>query len=208
MPDGLTVAALLLVLGPLFGAIPVANPRLMRVWMMSRDDHVATVGANRRGWALLNAGFVLATVATSGGLWFLALAWDTAGEGRAGLIAGSTAYTIGGALWCVMLAARARTTPAIADLVAAGAATEPAESLLGAALGGVFQGFVLITAAALIAIGIALVVGGGVAALVAWVAVITGALALGVLVRTGDLVPAVLYPCTMLIGVALLAGWR
>ena len=58
MPDSQTVAALLLVFGPLLGAVPVANPRLVRIWAMSREDHVATVGANRRGWQLLNAGFV------------------------------------------------------------------------------------------------------------------------------------------------------
>ena len=164
-------------------------------------------GRTGGGWRLLNAGFVLATGATSGGLWILAVAWDGAGDGRAALLAGAAAYAIGGALWCVVLAARARTTPAIADLIAAGAATEPAESLLGAAMGGVFQGFVLITASALIVIGLALVAGGGVAALIAWLAVVTGAVAIAVMVRTGDLVPALLYPCTALIGVALLAGW-
>jgi hypothetical protein len=42
---------------------------------------------------------------------------------------------------------------------------------------------------------------------IAWLAVVTGIVAIGVLVWTGDLVPAVLYPCTVLIGIALLAGW-
>ncbi len=97
MPDGQTIAALLLVLGPLLGAIPVGNPRLVRIWSMSRDDHVATVGANRRGWQLLNAGFVLATVATSAGLGILALEADGGTGVRAGLLAGATAYGFGGA---------------------------------------------------------------------------------------------------------------
>jgi hypothetical protein len=207
MPDGPTIAALLLVFGPVVGAIPIANPRLLGIWSMSRDDHVATVGANRRGWRLLNAGFVLATIATTAGLGILAVAWDGAGDGRAGLLAGATAYAVGGALWCAVLAARARTTPAIADLVAAGAAAEPAETLLGAALGGLFQGFVLVTAAALVVVGLALIAGGGITPVVGWVAVITGVAGIAILVRTGDLVPALLYPCTVLVGVALLAGW-
>ncbi len=65
----------------------------------------------------------------------------------------------------------------------------------------------LVTAAALVVIGLALVGGGGVAAAVAWLAVITGIAAIAILLRTGDLIPALLYPCTVLIGVALLAGW-
>jgi len=207
MPDGRTIAGLLLVLGPVLGLIPVANPRLMRIWSMSRDDHVTTVGANRRGWLLLNAGFGVATIATSAALGILAVGWDGGTGPRAGLTAGAIAYGIGGALWCAVLSARARTTPALADLIAAGAAREPAASLLGATLGGVFQGFVIATAAALIAIGLALAAGGGVAAVIAWLAVVTGIVAIGVLVWTGDLVPAVLYPCTVLIGIALLAGW-
>jgi hypothetical protein len=207
MPDDRTIAALLLILGPVLGAIPVGNPRLVVIWSMSRDEHVATVRANRRGWRLINAGFVLATVATSAGLAILALEADGGTGVRAGLLAGATAYWFGGLLWCAVLAARARTTPAIADLVAAGSADTPAEALLGAAMEGLFQAFVLITAVALIVIGLALVAGGLVAAMVAWFAVVTAIAAIVILLRTGDLIPALLYPCTVLIGVALLAGW-
>ena len=207
MPDSQTVAALLLVLGPLLGAVPVANPRLVRIWSMSREDHVATVGANRRGWLLLNAGFGLATVATSAGLGILALAWQGDDGAGAVLTAGAIAYGIGGALWCAVLATRARTTPALADLSAAGAAIEPAEALLGAALSGLFQGFVIATAVALIAIGMALAAGGGVTPVVAVVVGLTGVAAIALQLKNGDLIPALLYPCTVLIGVALLAGW-
>ena len=110
-------------------------------------------------------------------------------------------------LWCAVLAVRTRTTPALADLVAAGEATEPAETLLGAAMGGVFVAFALTTGGALVALGVALLAGGGVAAPVAGVAVVVGALAVVVQLVTGDLIPAVLYLPTLLIGVALLASW-
>jgi len=207
MPDTTTVTALLLVLGPVLGAIPVANPSLLRIWSMAPAEHRATVGAHRRAWLALNAGFVAATVTTSAGLAILALdrrPWDGSG---AALLAGGAAYAVGGVLWCVVLAARSRITPATADLLAAGAPTEPAEALVGAALGGLFQGYVLITAVALAVVGLALALGGGVAAPIAWLAVAVGAAAFALLLATGDLVPAVLYPPTILIGVALLAGW-
>jgi len=40
MSDGLTVAAALLVVGPVVGAIGVANPALLRAWTAPRDEHL------------------------------------------------------------------------------------------------------------------------------------------------------------------------
>ena len=76
MPDSITAAGVLLALGPLVGAIPVANPSLLRVWSASRDEHLAIIGAHRVAWAALNLGFGLATIATAAGLAVLALAAD------------------------------------------------------------------------------------------------------------------------------------
>jgi hypothetical protein len=204
--DAVAVAAWLLVAGPLVGAIPVANPALLRVWSASREDHLAIVGAHRRAWALLNAGFVLATVATTAGLAVLAGALGDDPARGAALVTGAVAYAIGGAQWCAVLAIRTRATPALADLVAAGAGTEPAEGLLGAATGGLFASFVLATSAALVVLGTTLLLGGGVAPVAAGSAVLVGALAIGVLLATGDVVPAVLYLPTVAVGAALLLG--
>jgi len=207
MPDGLTVAAVLLVAGPLLGVLGFYDTGLYRVWTVPRDEHLALVGAHRRGWTMLNGGFVVATVLTAAGLFVLASALPVAETHRALLAAGAIAYAIGGVLWCVLLAIRTRTTPTLAGLVAAGMRTEPAEALLGAATGGLFATFSLLTSLALAAIGFTLTLSGGVAAPVAWFAAAAGVLTAVWLLVTGDIIPAVLYLPTLLLGIALLGGW-
>jgi hypothetical protein len=205
-PDVRTLAGLLLALGPVIGLIPVANPSLIRIWSASREDHLATVGDHRVAWAWLNAGFVLATVATAIGLAMLPAVLDAEPGLAAALTAIALTYAIGGGLWCAVLAIRTRTTPTLADLVATGITTEPGESLLGAANGGLFAAFILLTATALVGLGVTLTLSDD-AAPVALVSVVVGVLAVALQVRTGDLIPATLYLPTLLLGIALLVGW-
>jgi hypothetical protein len=207
MSETVTLIGILLLVGPIVGLVPVANPALMPVWTAPRETHLAIVGAHRRGWGLLNVGFGLATVATAAGLAILAATLGGDPRRTVALAAAAIAYAVGGALWCVVLAARARTTPLLADLVAAARPTEPAEALLGAALGGIFGGFVLVTAASLVVLGAALALGGGVAPPVAVAVAGGGAAVLAWYLATGDTIPAVLYLPTMLLGLALIAGW-
>ena len=207
MPDSITAAGVLLAIGPIFGLIPVANPSLLRVWTASREDHLATIGAHRTAWLALNLGFGFATIATAAGLAILAVAADPDTAGAAALTAVALAYAVGGALWCAVLAIRARTTPALADLVRDGRPTEPGETLLGAAQSGLFTAFVVATCAALAVLGLTLLVAGGVAAPVAIATLVVGVATAAWLLVAGDVVPAVLYLPTLLIGVALLAGW-
>jgi hypothetical protein len=51
--DGITVAAALLVVGPVVGGISAANPILFPVWTASREDHLAIVGAHREALVLV-----------------------------------------------------------------------------------------------------------------------------------------------------------
>lgn len=207
MPDARTVAGLLLLLAPLVGLVPVAYPTLVPIWTTTRERHIEMVAAHRRAWHLLNLGFGLATVGTAGGLAALtvALAPDA---GQAALVAVlAVAYVMGGALWCVILAIRGRTTPALFDRGATAAAPDDVETLLGAAMGGLFAGFVLATGPAILGLCAVLALGGTVAVPVAALAALVAAIATGAQVVTGDTIPAFLYPPTMLIGVALLAGW-
>ena len=205
MADGVALAGWLLVAGTIVGLAPVGNPSLLRIWSVSRAEHISIVAAHRRGWYALNAGFIAGTAATIAGLALTAAAIDGDGDGagRAGLIAGTVGYAVGGVLWSVMLAIRARVTPALAGLDATG----PAARLLDEAQGGLFGAFVLTTAVALIVIGIALAVGGQVSIVVAALAVLVGVAALVLQLATGDLVPAVLYLPTLVLGIALLIGW-
>jgi hypothetical protein len=207
MTDALTVAALLLVVGPVVGGVGVSNPAMFRVWSASREEHLATILAHRRAWMSINAGFTIATLMTAAGLTVLAGALDVADGPRAILATAAVVYAIAGALWCSVLAIRTRTTPALAAMVVAGTPTEPAETLLGAAIGGLFAAFVLTTGAALLTAGIGLALGGAVAAPVAWISILVAVVAVVGFFLSGDMVPAVLYPPTLLIGIALLLGW-
>ncbi len=201
------MAGILLVVGPLVGAIPIANPSLIRVWSVSRDEHLSIIGAHRRAWAALNVGFGLATITTAAGLAILALAAVPDNARSAALTAIALAYALAGALWCAVLAIRARTTPALADLVRDGRPTEPGETLLGAAQGGLFAAFVVVTSAALAALGLVLLLDGGVAPSIAVLTALVGLATATWLLVSGDVIPAVLYLPTMLVGAALLAGW-
>lgn len=206
MSDGVVVAAILLVAGPLVGVVGVgAVPALWRAWTAPRDEHLALVAAHRRGWALANAGFTVATVATAGGLVVLA---GTAGDPVAGavLTAVAVAYTVGGVPWVGIQGIRLRTTPTLADLAARAVLTEPAETILGAALGGLFAVFTLVTAAALVVLGLALGLTGSIPAPAAVVAALIALLQGVIQLRNGDSIPAVLYGPTLFVGIALLAG--
>jgi hypothetical protein len=187
--------------------VALSNPALFRVWFLPRDEHLALVRAHRRGWAAINAGFTIATVLTSAGLAVLAGNVDEADGLRAVLTSAVVAYAIAGSLWCAVLAIRTRTTPALAELVAAGAPTEPAETLVGAALGGLFAAFILATTAALVVLGATLAGSGLIAAPMAWLATLIPVVVIVTFFRSGDAVPAVLYLPTMFVGVALLLGW-
>jgi len=207
MPDGLTVGAALLVAGPVVVTICLSSPRFWRVWTVAREEHLALVAAHRFAWSMANVGFTTATVLTASGLLVLAGSVEVAEGPRAVLLAGAVAYAIGGSLWCAVLAIRNRTTPALAQMVADGTRTEPAETLLGNAMGGLFSTFMLASAAALVVIGATLALGGVVAAPVGWVATLIAAGAFGRFITSGDVIPAVIYGPTLLVGIALLVGW-
>jgi len=207
MTEGLTAAAVLLVLGPVVGAVGLTHPALYAVWSAPREKHLALVHAHRRAWMAINSGLTVATVVTAAGLAVLAGAVDVAAGPRAVLAAVAVVYAIAGTLWCAVLAVRTRTTPALAELVAAGAPTAPAENLLGAMLGGLFGAFILATSAALVALGATLAGSGVIAAPLAWLATLIPAVVLLGYLRSGDAIPGVLYLPTLLVGLALLVRW-
>ena len=200
------IGAALLVAGPAAFVVLGLYPPMFRVWTVPRDEHLALVHAHGRAWTLINAGFVIATMGTAAGLGVLATAHGGEGGWGAVLTAGAIVYAMAGALWCAVVGIRTRTTPAIAALVAVGSPTEPAEAVLGTAMGGLFVTFLLATGTALVAIGLALAMGGWVAAPVAWLATLVGAAAIGGYLAFGDMPPFVLYIPTLLIGLTLLAG--
>ena len=202
MNDPQAVAGWLLVAGPVLGLIRVAQPALLRIWSMPRDAFVATVAAHRVAWAWLNAGFTLASVATAAGLLALAGTWPDRATSAA-LLACTASYGIGAVLWCAVLAIRTGTTPLLADL-GTGELDRPQARLLDAVITALFQAFVLITAVSLVGLGAVLLMTGRNPAWVAAVLVLTGTTATAWLLRTGDVIPAVLYLPTVLLGITML----
>ena len=207
MPDALTLAGVLLIAGALIGAAAASHPALWPVWSAPREERLQIVGAHRLAWITLNAGFLIATVVTAGGLAALAVSQAEDAGVTAALAAVIVAYAVGGGLWCAVVAIRSLTTPALADLSARGTDTEPAETLLNAAQSGLFGAYSLLTAVALVALAVVLAVAGVVAVPVAVVAGLIAGVVIAAYLVTGDSVPAVLYLPTILIGIALLAGW-
>jgi hypothetical protein len=207
MSDDLRLGAALLMAGPIIGALCLTYPPFFRVWMVGREEHLAMVASHPLAWRMVNVGFVAATVLTTAGLGILAGGLDLGDGPRAVLAAAVAAYAIGGGLWCVVLAVRSRTTPQLAAMVAADRPTEPAETLLGSALGGLFSAFVWTTSLAILGITAALALGGPVGMPVVVIAALVSALALVGQILTGDTIPAILYVPTLLLGLALMAGW-
>ena len=207
MPDAVTLAGVLLIAGALIGAAAASHPALWPVWSAPREERLRIVGAHRLAWIMLNAGFLVATVVTAGGLAALAVGQAEDAGVTAALAAVIVAYTVGGGLWCAVVAIRSLTTPGLADLSARGTDTEPAETLLNAAQAGLFGAYSLLTAVAVLALAVVLAVAGVVAVPVAVVAGLIGGVVIAAYLVTGDSVPAVLYLPTILIGIALLAGW-
>ncbi|MEZ5116092.1 MAG: hypothetical protein R2737_07480 [Candidatus Nanopelagicales bacterium] len=205
MTGGVVLAGWLLVSGPIVGMFPVGNPALVSEWSMPHDRFIATVGAHRSAWAWLNAGFALATIATTAGLVVFALSLPD-GSAVAGVLSASIGYLVGGTLWCAVLAIRTRITPHLADQEAE-ASARPDALLLDAATTGLFQGFVLITGVALAGLGVALLLTATGAVGVAVLILLCGIGAIGWLLGTGDVIPAALYLPTLVLGVALLAHW-
>jgi hypothetical protein len=207
MSDATMVAGALLVIGPVVGAIPIAHPELMKVWSGPRERYLEIIGAHRRAWAFLNAGFSFATILTAAGLAVLAGTADLGTARGALLLAVAVAYGLSGVAWLAHLAIRTVRDPLLADMVDGGQPTEPAEALLGAATAGLFASFAVVTAITLVGLAVLLLATGGVLPPVAIVAGAIAALVLAIQLRTGDCIPAILYGPTLLIGVALLAGW-
>jgi hypothetical protein len=207
MTAAMTTTGVLLTVGPVLGAIPIAHPALVRVWGAPRERYLGIIGAHRRAWYLLNAGFAFATLVTSAGLAILATGYD-AEQASGGILLGTTlVYSLAGVLWLIVLAARAVCDPLLAVWAGEGQPAGPAETILRAMLQGLFGAFVITTAITLMALAYLLATDGVVAIPVALVAGALAAIVLAIQLRTGDCIPALLYVPTMVMGGALLAGW-
>lgn len=205
MPDAQASAAILLVAGPLIGVLGFYDRALYTIWTAPRAEFLAIIARHRRGWIALNFGFGVATLTTTVGLALVVASIRVEATVQAWLALAVGAYAFGGGMWFAVLAIRTRTAPLLATMAATGRSAEPADAILDAASGALFAAYVLLTGLALTGLGVGLVIGGVVAPVGALVALI-GVACVVWLVRTGDIIPAVLYVPTTVLGVALLLG--
>lgn len=205
MPDAQASAAILLVAGPLIGVLGFYDRALYTIWTAPRAEFLAIIARHRRGWIALNFGFGVATLTTTVGLALVVASIRVEATVQAWLALAVGAYAFGGGMWFAVLAIRTRTAPLLATMAATGRSAEPADAILDAASGALFAAYVLLTGLALTGLGVGLVIGGVVAPVGALVA-LSGVACVVWLVRTGDIIPAVLYVPTTVLGVALLLG--
>ena len=197
----------LLVGGTVVGLAFVGHPALIRVWNMPREQHVATVAEHRVVWVFLNAGFVLATVTTAAAIVAMSVTLYAGSDWSAAMLTSGVVYAMGGVLWCAALAIRTRTTPLLHQLGPESYSGQPVR-VLDAVSGGLFDAFVVICGVALTALGLALLLAGGLSVAVCLVCVVVGVGLVAWLLIAGDVIPAALYLPTLLIGIGLLAGWQ
>jgi hypothetical protein len=211
MPDplvGARFAGLLLAGGGLLLVLMVGPTAFVpaALWTGPQDVSLRLIAENAVVWKVANIGFLLATVLTSAGLFLVP---PLVGERGASLAwAAAVAFLLAAMPWLLMLAIRLAITPGAAALFAQSGEIDPAWvpiDRLGRAL---FPAFMLIGSGALVALGVAIIGGGSLAAALGWACVVAGVLFGGGYVVLGDMLPAFVYFPTTAVGIALLLAGR
>jgi hypothetical protein len=204
--EGATFAGLLLAGAGLAGVILVGPTAFVppAIWNGPQVVALKLIAEHPRIWRVANAGFVIATVMTTAGLFVLP---DVVGAGGAPLAtAAAVTFALAASLWLVTLAIRLAVTPAVASTFVAGGTIDPAYGPLTQLGHAMFVAFIFIGSASLVALGVALVLGGALAAVLGWVVAIAGLLIIGSYLWFGDTLPAFVYMPTTAIGIALLVS--
>lgn len=194
-----------LALGALCFLVGAANPRVFRVWTSGQDIQFRVIHAHRRSWQATNQLFAIATVLTAAGLTLIP---DLVGPGGADLARiAVAAYDFGAVLWLASLAFRLVVTPIAAAEFARSGAAEAGYTVVSRWSDGLFAIFTVVTGSSLAILGIAIVAGGVLPALVGWLSILLGVVIAGGYIAAGDMPPFVAYLPTGVLGIAmLLAG--
>ena len=174
------------------------------LWTGSDEVALPLIAQHPLTWRLANLGFAIATALTTAGLWILS---DAVGDvDGAPVIAGAALYTLASALWLITLLLRLLSVPSVAAGFVATGSIDPAHVPLARLAGALFVGFIYLSAAALVAVGAGLVDGGVISPVFGWISVVVGVGTMGGMIVLGDMLPAIVYLPTGLIGFALLMG--
>jgi hypothetical protein len=211
------VAGWLLVIGSLSFLVGAFNPALGSVWSATREVQLRLIHDAATAWIVTSALFLIGTVLTAVGLWFVpehvpGSGPDASGSGtdaRAGMLAraATLVYLIAAGAWIGSLTFRLAVTPDAATTFVGTGSLDPAYVLLDRWARGLFDAFTCLAGGSLVALGAALVVG-HVSAVAGWFAIVIGlVIAIGYALA-GDMPPFVAYLPTGLLGLVLVRSRR
>ena len=210
------MAGWLLAIGSLSFLVGALNPALGSVWSATREVQLRLIHDATTAWIATSALFLIGTVLTAVGLWFVPEYVAGSGtdaragtSGRAGMLARGAAlvYLMAAGAWIVSLTFRLAVTPDAATAFVASGSLDPAYVLLDRWARGLFGAFTYLAGGSLVAIGAALVIG-RVTAVAGWFAIVVGLLIAVGYALAGDMPPFVAYLPTGLLGLVLVRSRR
>jgi hypothetical protein len=196
------VAGKLLLLGSILFIVGAANPALGAVWSAPMDTQLRLIHDAATAWTVTNVLFLVATVLTATGLWFV-----PERVGNPGLTparAAAVVYLVAATAWLASLVFRLTVTPPAASAFVATGSIDPTYVTLNLWAVGLFGAFTYLAGGSLVAIGVAVIIGRALASYAGWFAIVIGiAIAAGYAI-VGDMPPFVAYLPTGLLGVVLM----
>ena len=193
------MAGWLLVLGSVSFIVGAANPALGQVWSAPLDDQLRLIHGAATAWTITNVLFLGATVFTAAGLWSIP---ERVGErGQAAARAVTVVYLIAATAWIAALVFRLTVTPSVAASFVAGSSIDPTYITTNLWAEGLFGAFTYLVGGSLVALGVAIVLGGSLSKASGWFAIVIGCgIAVGYAIL-GDMPPFVAYLPTGVLGV-------
>ncbi len=192
----------LLVTGSVAFIVGAANPALGAVWSAPPDAQLRLIHEAAIAWTITNALFLIATVLTAAGLWFVPE--RVGGKGSMVARAATVVYLLAATAWLASLTFRLAVTPEAATTFAATGSMDPTYVLMARWASGLFGAFTYLAGGSLVALGIALLVGRTVSTVAGAFAILIGLVITLGYASLGDMPPFVAYLPTGLLGVALL----
>lgn len=196
------MAGRLLLLGSILFIVGAANPALGAVWSAPMGTQLRLIHDAATAWTVTNVLFLVATVLTATGLWFV-----PERVGNPGLTparAAAVVYLVAATVWLASLVFRLTVTPPAASAFVAAGSIDPTYVTLNLWAVGLFGAFTYLAGGSLVAIGVAVIIGRSLASYAGWFAIAIGiAIAAGYAI-VGDMPPFVAYLPTGLLGVVLM----
>lgn len=196
------MAGWLLVLGALSFLVGAANPTLGQVWSASQEVQLRLIAEAATAWTVTNSLFLFAAVLTATGLCLLP---ERVGErGLVPARAATVVYLVAATAWLASLVFRLTVTPDAAFAFVASGSLDPTYVTTDRWAVGLFSAFTYFAGGSLIAIGVAVLLGGVLSGVSGWFSIVVGIVVVGGYAVFGDMPPFVAYLPTGLLGIVML----